>query len=304
MPAAAGGAVMMRFFAGLFKGAAHSALYALTGALACFSAFFIAVHFMAPAFSRQPPPSPGSGASEKKPPSGLIESLKETAGEFARQGTRLFSSPPKGSPAAPKPPQLEGQIPGASAPAGPAAPASEAGAAAAGAEEISPQGQFLKFLIDAAAGISGDASALAGKKPRQHYEQPPDVEVEAYVVPFIYESSNRRNPFDDPTMKQTEVISATEVVEKFVKPRTPLEEYPLSELKIMALAWNTKKPKALVQVPDGAFYTVIRGDKIGRTGAVYDIREDELLVVERIGNEEDGEAENEIKILKMDRLRL
>ena len=127
------------------------------------------------------------------------------------------------------------------------------------------------------------------------------VEVENIMSPFIYDPEHRRDPFEDPTeVKESETIV-------FV-PKTPPEEYNLNQIKLKGIIWDTKSPKALFQLPgEGGFYTLLKGDKLGKNGTIFEIREDEVVIVEtivKVTGKAKTEAESQVKIIKLDRLRL
>ena len=89
------------------------------------------------------------------------------------------------------------------------------------------------------------------------------VEVESYMTPFIYDPLNRRNPFEDPLKARLKMKGP--VVEEVVKPPTPPELFTLQQIDLKGIIWRTtESPKALVKLPDGAFYTLLRGDRIGK----------------------------------------
>ncbi len=130
--------------------------------------------------------------------------------------------------------------------------------------------------------------------------QSPVLEVETFMSPFIYDPERRRDPFEDPTiLKDIENIV-------FV-PKTPPEEYDLSQLQLKGIIWDINSPKALFQLPgQGGFYTLLRGDKVGKNGTIFEIREDEVVIVESIVKVSGSEKvkETDVKIIKLDRLKL
>ncbi len=131
--------------------------------------------------------------------------------------------------------------------------------------------------------------------------QSPVLEVEVFMSPFIYDPERRRDPFEDPT-----AISQTAENIVFV-PKTPPERYDLNQLKLKGIIWDIKSPKALFQLPGGGgFYTLLRGDKIGKNGIIFEIREDEVVIIETIFKVygADKVKETDIKIIKLDRLKL
>ena len=306
---------MTKLFRRMMREAVSPLLYLLTGAAACALAFFIAVQFTAPALSQGAPPENSAAAPEK---AGLMGFLKKAAREVKKQGEQFLSGQPSDQKGPLRPPQPgggEGPLEIREQPASAAHDAAvvpllpgeteAAPAAAAPSLEISPQGAFLKLLAGALqAEIPEDLVTAA--QPRQHYDPPPNVEVESYVAPFIYDSANRRDPFEDPTQAPEEMDIDKEVV-VIAPPRTPPEEYELGKIKIKGLMWNTEPPKVLVELPSpgGGFYTLRKGDKIGRNGVIYDIREDELVIVESFmrGAGSDAAKVTEMQIVKIDRLR-
>lgn len=125
------------------------------------------------------------------------------------------------------------------------------------------------------------------------------LEIESYITPFRYDTEQKRDPFKNPT-----------IISRFRAPvvgiKTPLEKYKLNELKLRGIIWNIKLPKALFEIPNHGFYTLTRGDKIGQNGVIFEIREDEVVIVETeyqiIGDNQTKKNQN-VTILKLDRLR-
>ena len=313
--------IFHNFTRGFIKEASRSLLYVLTGALASCLAFFIAIQFMAPALSQEAPQGPASGKKakpEKGAAQGVMGNLKKAAREIKKQGQDFFSDgkgesgvieTPRGGSEEFPPETFEGQPPGVLAPpllSSGDSNAEAAGAQAGEAQELSPQGHLLQILTKLLrADGNSDPPFPAAGQPKERYGAIPSAEVESYVTPFIYDSANRRDPFEDPTRIVEEMDIEGEAIVVSL-PRTPPEEYNLREIKIKGLMWNPKPPKVLVELPNnGGFYTLIQGDKIGRNGVIYDIREDELVIVESITQGSGAEAveTTEMKILKVDRLR-
>ena len=103
------------------------------------------------------------------------------------------------------------------------------------------------------------------------------LEESAVMTPFLYDASpNRRDPFENPFSAP----SGGGLIETAV--RTPPEQFDLPDINVKGILWDTKKPRALIQLPDGEFYTLLRGDKIGKTGIIFEIREDEIVILNRI----------------------
>ena len=129
------------------------------------------------------------------------------------------------------------------------------------------------------------------------------VEVESYMTPFTYDPINRRNPFEDPLAKRLRLRGP--IVKEIVKPPTPPELFTLQQIDLKGIIWRTtESPKALVKLPDGAFYTLLRGDRIGKNGVIFEIREDEMVVLETKTKQSGNRKikDTSITIKRMDRL--
>jgi len=125
------------------------------------------------------------------------------------------------------------------------------------------------------------------------------LEIQSYMVPFIYESIKQKDPFEDPTVKKRKGV--------VVIPKTPPEKYDLKEIQLKGIIWDTENPKALFKLPeDAGFYTLIKGDKIGKKGIIFDIREDEVVIVEtnQLSSGDQIKEEQTVKIKRIDRIGL
>ena len=146
-----------------------------------------------------------------------------------------------------------------------------------------------------------DPSVSLEEDVNQGFSSEIKLQVEEYMKVFEYESSNRKDPFDDPTLdlipeEDTEVVTV---------PQTPPEEYNLNKINLKGIIWDTGTPKALFELPDNqGFYTLIKGDRIGKNGVIFEIRENEVIVVETnfTGSGKNRKPERSIKIKKMNRL--
>jgi type IV pilus assembly protein PilP len=63
-------------------------------------------------------------------------------------------------------------------------------------------------------------------------------------------------------------------------PRTPLEQYDVGALKLVAVIYDTQNPKAMVEDDTGLGFTVGVGTRIGNQGGVVKLIDPERLVVE------------------------
>jgi Tfp pilus assembly protein PilP len=63
-------------------------------------------------------------------------------------------------------------------------------------------------------------------------------------------------------------------------PRTPLEQYDVGALKLVAVIYDTQNPKAMVEDDTGLGFTVGVGTRIGNQGGVVKVIEPERVLVE------------------------
>lgn len=118
----------------------------------------------------------------------------------------------------------------------------------------------------------------------------------AFLEPFLYDTrEGRRNPFKPPAM-----IEAGSYSNQMLGPATPLERYELDELKLLAIIWDVKNPRAMFMDPSSEVHTVGKDDRIGRRrGYIAVIREGEVVVVE--STTYGGEPVYTTRVLRMDR---
>lgn len=95
-------------------------------------------------------------------------------------------------------------------------------------------------------------------------------------VEYVYDPTGKKDPFKPyraPRIRGDNVQAA---------PIDPLILADLTEFKLVAVLWNTPKPRAVVEDKTGKSYTIQRNTRIGRNeGVVVDIRESEVIVVEK-----------------------
>ncbi len=92
---------------------------------------------------------------------------------------------------------------------------------------------------------------------------------------LTYNPEGRRDPFKP-------FITKTTVKEEKKRPLSPLQKYSIGQLKLVAIIWGIRSPRAMVEVPEGKGYIVKRGSLIGnRNGRVIRILKDKIIIRER-----------------------
>ena len=113
---------------------------------------------------------------------------------------------------------------------------------------------------------------------------------------YVYNSTGRTDPFRSLILGKKEKIKLeeekrkTEVAkeeERFKKelekiPVTPLQQFELASMKVVAIIWGEIGKYALVEAPDGKGYTIKKGTYIGKSrGIVKNITDDTIIVEEK-----------------------
>ena len=93
---------------------------------------------------------------------------------------------------------------------------------------------------------------------------------------YVYESEGRRDPF-----RAFQFMNDEEATGDF----GPLGDYELQQLSVVAVVWDTGKPRALVADPGGRSFIVHEGSQIGKNkGRVIHIGDNLVLVKETYVN--------------------
>ena len=131
----------------------------------------------------------------------------------------------------------------------------------------------------------------------------PPAHTEALVPGFqnpegyTYDPTGRRDPFRPFGQFGPKVLQAIQVPgangASPVMSSEPLQQYDLSQLKVVGIVWEIRNPKAMVQDPLGKLHLVLKESKIGRNnGFVAAIREGEVIVVEPTVSEDGMQTAN------------
>lgn len=82
-------------------------------------------------------------------------------------------------------------------------------------------------------------------------------------------------------------------------PKTPLQQYDIGALTLVAIIWDTANPKAMVEDAAGLGYTISIGTPIGRVGGVVKAIESDRVIVEEEFVDFYGEKKKTEKILRL-----
>ncbi len=146
-------------------------------------------------------------------------------------------------------------------------------------------GYIALFSLAAVVVACGNETPPQPQQPQRVERPAPKVEVER-IEPELegveaerppYSPEGRRDPF-----KPFIVQARMEEEEEEREPKTPLERYSLSQLKLVAILWGIDGAVAMVEDPEGKGYSIRVGTPIGnRNGRVKRILKDRVVVEER-----------------------
>ncbi|HEY2031284.1 MAG TPA: pilus assembly protein PilP [Myxococcales bacterium] len=124
------------------------------------------------------------------------------------------------------------------------------------------------------------ANPAASAKPLEEETKP--------VLPaniYVYSPIGKRDPFQNTTA----VPRGTAHVEDRGRAKTPLEKWPLDQLKLSLTMTGTANPLAMVEDPEHRGWPVHLGDFLGQNGGkVTGIHRDEVVVTETITDHATG----------------
>lgn len=132
-------------------------------------------------------------------------------------------------------------------------------------------------------------------------------ELETFLEPFIYDETNRRDPF----VPYSEYVPPAEGaapgtidpgVEEDGRPRilAPQQKYELSSFKLVGIVWDVKQPKAMFMSPNSELFILGRDENIGgNNGYIAAIREGEVVVVE--STKRRGDITYKTRVIRIER---
>ena len=100
-------------------------------------------------------------------------------------------------------------------------------------------------------------------------------------VNFIYSPKGRRDPFKP--LVQKKVAVARKGVSRPVEIKGPLEQFELSQYRLVAMMVVKGNPRAMVKGPDGKGYTVKLGEYIGLNDGVVKKIETKIVGIDVSG---------------------
>ena len=105
----------------------------------------------------------------------------------------------------------------------------------------------------------------------------PTPSVEEEERDYVYDPTGKRDPFQPFIATQTPITPEGEKI-----PITPLQQFDLSQLKLVAIMVGKGEGKAMVEDSEGKGYIVEKGVYVGRNyGKVKAVMKDRLVIEER-----------------------
>ncbi|GAB4483277.1 MAG: hypothetical protein OHK006_03740 [Thermodesulfovibrionales bacterium] len=119
-------------------------------------------------------------------------------------------------------------------------------------------------------------------------KEEPKAEKEVY----IYDAQGRRDPF----------LSLVDLMKKKPqrkKGQTPIENFDVEEIKLIAIAWDKQQYYAMITLPDNKSYSIRKGTTLGLNGGkVVDITRNSVLIREQLTDYK-GQKKTKDTILKL-----
>jgi type IV pilus assembly protein PilP len=135
---------------------------------------------------------------------------------------------------------------------------------------------------------AGKPAAKTSAMPADVKSEGPKVEKEVY----IYDPQGRRDPF-------TSLVPSSQTKTERKTGANAIENYDVEEIKLIAIAWDSREYYALVTLPDNKSYTVRKGTTLGlNNGKVIEVRKDSVLIREQVKNYR-GQVKTKDTILRL-----
>ena len=129
-------------------------------------------------------------------------------------------------------------------------------------------------------------TAIPMPAKKETIETPLEIKAPSYV----YDAESLRDPFSPLIVKRQEKKKGS----------TPLEGYDIEELKLTGIVKDKKGIMlALIQAPDGKFYTVKENDRIGLSGGKIKKIHSDSIEIEDLERTYTGSVSKKVKYLKL-----
>ncbi len=89
---------------------------------------------------------------------------------------------------------------------------------------------------------------------------------------IVYDRDGLRDPFRSFVWARKEIAG-------LIAAGTPLEQFDVSQLSLIAVVWKTGSARALVEDPSGQSYIIAKGTRIGKNDGMVTLIDDNLVVV-------------------------
>ena len=147
----------------------------------------------------------------------------------------------------------------------------------------------LKFMTKSYSQQDSTNANSGGATPPSAAQNDSDMaDLQGFLEPFIYDASNRRDPFQ-PFIEFRE--------ERGIRPTS---KYDVEDFNLVGILWDNRDPKAMFVDPEQKVHIVGRDESIGkRNGYVAAIREGEVVVVE--SQRKQGDIVYKTKVIALSR---
>jgi Tfp pilus assembly protein PilP len=151
-------------------------------------------------------------------------------------------------------------------------------------EEFAAQRDKLKQALAKKKGPQRPSGPNAG----QTGEADPEAGYASAGTNYVYDSGGKRDPFRSFQFVDEEVPK---------QGFGPLGDFELGQLSVVAVVWDTSKPRALVADPGGRSFVVHEGSQIGKNnGRVIHIGDNLVLVKETYVDFEGNETTKDVEL--------
>ena len=116
--------------------------------------------------------------------------------------------------------------------------------------------------------------------------------IVCFLLNFLFignSGSNQIDPFR-PFIKLTKETPTSENL-------LPIQRLKLSEIKLTGIIWNTQNPLALIEDPAGKGYVLRKGDLIGPSGKVKEVKKDRVIIEESYMDIFEGEKTRFVELV-------